>query len=66
MPTHISSYRYTRLNIVDILDPDVNGEFSSAPIGDGKGRFNEISCDQVTLITIKLLMPRIWFISSNH
>ncbi|VDM33318.1 unnamed protein product [Hydatigera taeniaeformis] len=41
MPTHISSYRFTRLNVVDILSPDTDGDFGESSAFGNKIRIND-------------------------
>ncbi|KAH9279168.1 GA-binding protein alpha chain [Echinococcus granulosus] len=41
MPTHISSYRFTRLNVVDILSPDAEVDCTESPALNNKNRMSE-------------------------
>ncbi|KAL5971806.1 GA-binding protein alpha chain [Taenia solium] len=41
MPTHISSYRFTRLNVVDILSPDTEGDYTESSALNSKPGMSE-------------------------
>lgn len=47
MPTHISSYRFTRLNVVDILSPDTEGDYTESSALTSKTGMSEGGVGQV-------------------
>lgn len=47
MPTHISSYRFTRLNVVDILSPDTEGDYTESSALNSKTGMSEGGVGQV-------------------